>query len=251
MQNENGRVALVTGGGSGIGRATCLAFAREGTSVLVADWSEAGSRETVARIRETGGIAEAFHVDVTEPAEVKAMVDKAVSTFGRIDCAVNAAGYPGKQAALIDWLEAEMDRAYTVNVKGVWYSMREEIRQMLQTGGGAIVNIASVGGLMASPSLGGYGASKHGVVSLTKTAALEHARQNIRVNAICPGPIRTPMLEEVIIDPVHAQRVASAAPMGRIGEPEEIASCAVFLCSPAASYVTGVPLPVDGGIMAH
>lgn len=243
-------VGLVTGGASGIGRATAMAMANEGVAVIIADLDLIGAEVVVAAIVELGGQARAMRCDVTAPEDCDAMVDLAVTTFGRIDWAVNAAGYPGKQGRLLEWETVELDRCYEINTKGVWHSMRSELRQMLAQGGGSIVNIASVGGLLSAQSMSGYSASKHAVVGLTQTAACEYARDNIRVNAVCPGSILTPMLKKTMEYPGHAERVKAVSPMGRIGEPHEIADCAVFLCSQRASYVTGVAFPVDGGVMA-
>lgn len=244
-------VALVTGGSSGIGRATALAMAAAGAHVVIGDRDRAGGAQTADLVARAGGQALFVEADMTDPVAVKALIDGAVSRFGRLDWAVNAAGYPGKPALTPDWDPAEIDRAYDVNVKGLWHCLREELRQMQRQGGGSIVNIASAGGLIATPWMSGYGASKHAVVGLTRSAAVEFAPHNVRVNAICPGGVRTPMMAEVMKRPGHAERVASVTPMGRMAEPKEIAACALFLCSAAASYVTGVALPVDGGVTAQ
>ncbi len=248
-----GKVALVTGGASGIGRATALAMAREGARVVVADVAEAGGAETVQRIAAAGGQAVFQRADVAEPDDVEALVRCAVETYGRLDCAFNNAGIEGAVAAPHEYPDDVFDRVIAVNLKGVWLCLKAEVRQMLAQGGGAIVNTASAAGLVGAPTISAYDASKHGVVGLTKSFALAYARQGIRVNAVCPGIIRTPMVERSFLarDPNAAARLEASEPVGRLGTPEEVAEAVVWLCSDAASFVTGVALPVDGGMVAR
>lgn len=247
-----GKVALVTGGGSGIGRATALAFAREGAKVVVADVVVAGGEETVRLIKAVGSEAIFVKVDMAKAAEVEAMVQKAIATYGRLDCAHNNAGIEGATGKTADYSEEEWTRVITVNLTGVWLCMKYEIPQMLKQGGGAIVNTASDAGLLGVPQMPAYVASKHGVVGLTKTAALEYAKAGIRVNAVCPGVIKTPMVDRITGQrPGRAERMTAAEPIGRMGKPEEIAEAVVWLCSDAASFVTGLPMAVDGGVAAQ
>jgi len=248
----DGKIALVTGGGSGIGQAAALAFAREGAKVVVADVIVEGSEETVKRIKSGRGEAVFVKTDVAQEAEVEAMVKRAVDTYGRLDCAFNNAGIAGVAARTSDYTQAQWDRVIAINLTGVWLCMKYEIQQMLKQGGGAIVNTASVAGLVGFRSGPAYVAAKHGVVGLTKTAALEYAKAGIRVNAVCPGVIRTPMFERGLkIDPRIEETMAAREPIGRLGKPEEIAEAVVWLCSDAASFVMGVPLAVDGGWIAQ
>ena len=247
-----GRVALVTGGGSGIGRATALAFAQAGAAVIVADIDRDGALDTVALIRNDSGQADFVAVDVSIAGQVEAMVAATVERFGRLDCAFNNAGISGGWVSLLDCDEATFERVMAVNVKGVWLCMQAQIRVMLAQGGGAIVNMASIAGLIGTPMLPAYGASKHAVVGLTKSAALGYATQAIRVNAVCPGFIDTPMVDRFIEQmPEMTDGVQQAAPAGRIGQPEEVAAAVVWLCSDAASFVTGAAVPIDGGLTAR
>ncbi len=248
----DGKVALVTGAGGGIGRATALAFAREGARVVASDVAGEGGEETARLVADAGG--EALHVacDVTRPAEVEALVAAAVDSFGRLDCAHNNAGVEGAYGRTADCDEENFDRTCAVNLKGVYLCLKAEIAHMLDTGGGgAIVNTASVAGVEGAKNLPAYVASKHGVMGLTRTAALEYATRGIRVNAVCPGPIRTRMLEAIMEEnPRMEPAMIAAVPMRRLGAPEEIAEAVVWLCSDRASYVTGQGLVVDGGFTA-
>jgi NAD(P)-dependent dehydrogenase (short-subunit alcohol dehydrogenase family) len=247
-----GKVALVTGASSGIGRATALAFAREGAKVVVADVTVEGGEETVVQVKKAGGEAIFVKTDVSKAVEVEALVAKAVATYGRLDCAYNNAGIAGKAKTVVDDTEDNWDRILAINLKGVWLCMKYEIAHMLKQGGGAIVNTASGAGLIGVRRGGAYVASKHGVVGLTKTAALEYAKAGIRVNCVCPGPIDTPMLQGIGgSNQVVIERMVAAQPGGRLGKPAEIAEAAVWLCSDAASFVTGLPMPVDGGYTAQ
>ena len=248
----DGKIALVTGGSSGIGRASALAFAREGAKVVVADVTAEGGQETVRLIKEAGGEARFLKVDVARAAEVETLITQTVAAYGRLDCAYNNAGIEGAFVSTTEYPEADWDRVLAINLKGVWLCMKYEIAQMLQQGGGAIVNTASGAGLVGVAGLSAYVASKHGVVGLTKTAALEYAKAGIRVNAVCPGVIQTPMVARLTSQrPEMAEALVAAEPMGRTGKPEEIAEAVVWLCSEAASFVTGHAMSVDGGYMAQ
>jgi NAD(P)-dependent dehydrogenase (short-subunit alcohol dehydrogenase family) len=248
----DGKIALVTGGGSGIGRATALTFAREGAKVVVADVVVDGGEDTVGQIKAAGGEAMFVKTDVARAAEVDAVVTAAVATHGRLDCAFNNAGVEGMLQTTVEYGEAHWDRVLAINLKGVWLCMKYEIAQMLKQGSGAIVNTASAAGLVGFPHLSAYVASKHGVVGLTKTAALEYAKAGIRVNAVCPGGIRTPMLERAFkMMEGFAEAAVASEPVGRLGQPGEIAEAVVWLCSDAASFITGVPMAVDGGLVAQ
>jgi NAD(P)-dependent dehydrogenase (short-subunit alcohol dehydrogenase family) len=251
----DGKVALVTGAASGIGRATALTFAREGAKLIIADMNEDGGQQTVHMITENGGEAVFVQVDVSSASQIEAMISKTLETYGRLDCSFNNAGTEGTtMVSTIDYKEEDWNRVLSINLTGVWLCMKYEIAQMLkQGGGGAIVNTASVAGLVGSRGAGSaYAASKHGVVGLTKTAALEYAKQGIRVNCVCPGVIRTPMMERMLTrTPELEQQYIAAEPIGRLGRPEEIAESVVWLCSDAASFVTGHTMTVDGGYVAQ
>jgi NAD(P)-dependent dehydrogenase (short-subunit alcohol dehydrogenase family) len=250
----DGKVALVTGGASGIGRATALAFAREGARLVIADMHAEGGQQTVHIIQENGGAAIFVQVDVSQAIAVEAMLSKTVETYGRLDCAHNNAGIGARPRALLHELpEESWDRVLRINLKGVWLCMKYELIQMLTQGRGTIVNTASIMGLVGSWSRSGaYNASKHGVVGLTKTAALEYARSGIRVNAVCPGYIRTPLIEEALSsNPEMEAQIVARHPVGRMGRPEEIAEAIVWLCSDAASFVTEHTMTVDGGYVAQ
>jgi NAD(P)-dependent dehydrogenase (short-subunit alcohol dehydrogenase family) len=255
-----GKVALVTGGGSGIGRAAALAFAGEKAKVVVADVRVKDGRETVQMIRQNGGDAIFIKVDVSKATQVEAMINKAMEKYGRLDYAFNNAGVDARMKAMnpIDE-EKDWDRVIDINLKGVWLCTKYEVPQMVKCGGGAIVNTASVAGLNGQGVFGAYGASKHGVVGLTRNAAMQYAKYNIRVNALCPGYTATNLgrnsdyakygKEGDQLQPVPSISPASN-PLGRGSTPEEQAEVVVWLCSDAASYVNGVALPVDGGLLA-
>lgn len=247
-----GKAALVTGSGSGIGRATALLFAREGARVIVSDVNVSGAEETVAAIQKKGGEARFIRCDVSKSTEVEALIRGTVEAFGRLDCAVNNAGISGAMGPTGDYPEEAWDRVIATNLKGVWLCMKQEIQQMLKQGGGSIANTASVAGLVGFPMAPAYVAAKHGVVGLTKTAALEYAKANIRINAVCPGVVRTPMITDTTSkNPQIEQALLAEEPVGRMADPEEIAEALVWLCSGAASFVTGAALPVDGGVVAR
>ena len=251
-QGFAGKVALVTGASSGIGRASALAFAREGAAVVVSDVAVAGGEETVRMIKHTGGDALFVSADVSRAAEVEALITKAVQTYGRLDYAHNNAGIAGGAASTKNYTEEEWDRTLAINLKGVWLCMKYEIAQMHTHGGGAIVNTASTAGLVGFAGGAGYVASKHGVVGLTKTAALEYAKAGIRVNAVCPGTTDTAFIAGITNNrPQLLQQMIASEPIGRLARPEEIAAAVVWLCSEAASYVTGHAMVVDGGLTAQ
>ena len=232
------KVALVTGGSSGIGRATSLAFARQGTRVAIADREPTGAAETARMIEDIGGTATVFELDVTKADEVASVIERIVQTYGRMDCAFNNAGIGGMVANTADYPEEEWDRIIDVNLKGVWLCMKYEIPVMEKQGSGAIVNTASIYGLAGAAGYIAYNAAKHGVVGITRTAALEYATAGIRINAVCPGYIRTPMTQPGIhANPEFERKMVSQTPMGRMGMPEEIAEAVVWLCSDAASFV--------------
>ena len=243
-----GRVAIVTGASSGIGRASAKAFAREGAKVVVSDVNVPGANETVEMIRKAGGEAIFIKCDVANIAEVEALIQKTVKTFGRLDCAHNNAGI-SQVASTVDCSKENWDRVINVNLTGVWHCMKYEIPEMLKIGKGSIVNTSSLGGLHGVRNLPAYAAAKHGVIGLTKSAALEYAKTGIRINALCPGWTTTPMEKTEGVsqsDPGFLHNYV----VGRPGRPEEQAEAVVWLCSDAASFVNGVPMVADGGRMA-
>lgn len=245
---EKHKIALVTGAASGIGRATAEAFMRRGYTGVFVDRDEALGRQAEAELRSLGD-CRFIACNVADEAAVQATIAKAVEAYGRIDVAFNGAGIDGETLPTADASTENWDRIMGVNLRGLWFCMKYEIRQMLAQGGGSIVNCASSAGLVGVPGLSAYVASKHGVVGLTKSAALEYARSNIRVNAVCPGMIDTPMWRRSITPEVTATLLAND-PSGRLGKPEEIAEAVLWLCDGAASFVTGHALAVDGGMTA-
>jgi len=247
-----GKVILVTGGGSGIGRATSLLLAKQGAKVMIADYVPEGAQKTVAMIKESGGTADCLAADVSVTKQVEMMVAKTVETYGRIDGAFNNAGIEGKMAGTIDTSEDNFDRTIAINLKGVWLCMKYEIPQMLKQGGGVIVNTASIAGLVGFEGLPAYNASKHGVIGLTKTAALEFAQRSIRVNCVCPGVIQTPMVARLMDGGgMNENDMRAGEPVGRFGQPQEIGEGVVWLLSEASSFVTGHSMVIDGGWIAR
>jgi NAD(P)-dependent dehydrogenase (short-subunit alcohol dehydrogenase family) len=245
------KVGIVTGGGSGIGRTTALAFARTGVKVVVGDVVLESAEETSHLIRQLGGESIAVPCDVSKSADVKILVDRTISAYGRLDYAFNNAGIPGAVAPVTDWPEETWDQTCSVNLKGVWLCMKYEIPEMLKQGKGVIVNNSSISGLVGCPGLSGYTASKHGVVGITKCVALEYAKQGIRVNAVCPASIRTPLTESVIeAHPEMKSFLENVQPIGRLGVAEEVAATVLWLCSDASSYITGLAVAIDGGVSA-
>src|SRR3954470_17951498 len=252
MPNKNGsfvgKVAFVTGAANGIGRAAALAFAREGASVVAADISERGNQETARMIEELGGRALAVRCDVMRTEDVEAALDKAVETFGRLDVAFNNAGVEQPITAAADLTEDDWDRIVGINLRGVFLCMKYEIQLMLKQGGGAIVNTSSGAGVKGFKGQAAYAAAKHGVIGLTRSAALDYAPRNVRVNAVCPGIIDTPMMDRFTGGTdAGRERVIAQEPVGRMGRPEEIADAVVWLCSDAAAFVVGHAMVIDGG----
>ena len=247
----SGKVAVVTGAANGIGRATAQAFAAEGLRVVVADMDTAGGEGTVALIRTAGGDATFVRCNVTVESDVKNLMDEVIKTYGRLDYAFNNAGIEIEKGKLAEGTVEEFDAIMGVNVKGVWLCMKYQLPLLLAQGGGAIVNTASVAGLGAAPKMSIYAASKHAVIGLTKSAAIEYAKKNIRVNAVCPAVIDTDMFRRAYeADPRKAEFAAAMHPVGRIGKVEEIASAVLYLCSDGAAFTTGHALAVDGGATA-
>jgi NAD(P)-dependent dehydrogenase (short-subunit alcohol dehydrogenase family) len=242
------KVALVTGAGSGMGLATAQAFAAEGAAVVLADVNEAAARAAAEQLVAAGHKAIAVRCDVADEAQVKAMVEQTVSAFGRLDAAFNNAGVQSPIAETADASGEEFDRVNAINLRGVWSCMKYELLQMREQGSGAIVNCSSIGGLVGIAGRAMYHAGKHGVLGLTKSAALEYASRGIRINAVCPGTIDTPMVTDMLAkEPDAMKEIMRDQPIGRLGRPEEIAAAVLWLCSPGASFVIGHGLVVDGG----
>ena len=251
MSQFAGKVVLVTGGNAGIGRAAANQFAKQGAQVVVSGRREKEGHAIVAEIEASGGEAIFIKTDVSKESDVKAMIERTLATFGRLDCAFNNAGIEQALTPLPDQTEDTYDQIIDINVKGVWLSLKHEIPAMLKTGGGAIVNNSSVAGLIGLATAPVYVASKHAVAGLTKSVALEYAKQNVRVNAVAPGAIETRMFRDFATAPEVRQMLESAHPIGRIGQPDEVASTVVWLCSNDASFITGQIFPIDGGYTAQ
>lgn len=252
MEGVPGSVAVVTGGSTGIGRAAAQRFADEGANVVVADVNVEDAERTVELVEEAGGEATVVETDVSVPEDVEAMVDTAVETYGGLDFAFNNAGIEGQTEATADQPLENWDQVIDVNLKGVFLGMKYELPAMLESGGGVIVNTSSIAGIVGFPRLSPYVASKHGVIGLTKATALEYGGEDVRINAISPGVIETPMIERTADeDPETIEQTKAATPMGRLGDPEEIGDAAVWLCSDDASFVTGETLTIDGGYVTQ
>lgn len=246
------KVVIVTGGSFGIGRATAVAFAQRGARVVIADWVEDENQESMIAIKQAGAEGIFVKCDVSKSADVQLLLEKCISTYGRLDYAFNNAGIEGVQGITHECTEENWDKTINVNLKGIWLCMKFEITQMLKNGGGVIVNCASVAGLNGFAGLPAYVSTKHGVVGLTKTAALEYAQKGIRVNAVCPGVIHTAMIDRLTgMEKEVEKQFVGLEPLGRMGSPEEVAEAVVWLCSDASSFVTGISLPVDGGFIAQ
>ena len=245
------KVALVTGAGSGLGLATAKAFAESGASVALADWNEKAVRSAAEELNAQGHKALAIRCDVSDDTQVEAMVHQTVTTFGRLDAAYNNAGVQNVLAETADTTREDYDRVMGINLRGVWSCMKFEWRQMRKQGRGTVVNCSSLGGLVGGAERGIYHAAKHGVLGFTKSAALEYAARGIRVNAICPGLIQTPMSDQMVAagQAEALEAMEKSIPMARVGRPEEIADAVLWLCSDAASYVTGQSISVDGGFI--
>ncbi len=246
-----GKVALVTGAASGIGRAVALAFAQRGCRVVVSDVDQEGGSGTVDQIKSAGGEARFIQADVSKPDEVEALVGETVEGYGQLDCACNNAGIGGATAPAAEHELEDWHRVIDINLSGVFYSMKYEIPAMLDSGGGAIVNMASILGQVGFGQAPAYVAAKHGVLGLTKTTAIDYAQRGIRVNAVLPGFIHTPLISELEEDKETRQMLIGLHPVGRLGKPEEVAGLVVWLCSDEASFVTGSPYLVDGGYVAR
>ncbi len=243
-----GKVALITGGSTGIGQAAALAFAQEGANIIIADTNIQDGEETAHRINNTGARAQFIPTDVSQATAVEALLNTTIATYGRLDYAFNNAGINVEHGPITDSTEAQWDRIISINLKGIWLCMKYEIPHMLKLGSGAIVNTSSVVGLTAGRNIPAYVASKHGIIGLTKATALDYAKHNIRVNAICPGTISTPMYERRVgTNPDTTARIISEIPLQRLGQPQDIAQAVIWLCSSAASYITGHTLVIDGG----
>jgi NAD(P)-dependent dehydrogenase (short-subunit alcohol dehydrogenase family) len=251
MKKEfEGKVVQVTGGSFGIGKATAVAFAKRGAKVAIVDWVE--DNEAINAIKSIGGEAVFIKCDVSNTEDVKAMIKKTISTFGRLDCAFNNAGIEGSNGITHECTEENWDKTINVNLKGIWLCMKYQIPEMLKQGKGVIINCASIAGLVGYRGLPAYVASKHGIIGLTKSAALEYAKLGIRVNAVCPGAIKTPMIDRITGNKKEVEeQFADMEPIGRLGQPEEVANCVLWLCSDEASFVTGHAMAVDGGWVAQ
>ncbi|MEX2367261.1 MAG: SDR family oxidoreductase [Pseudohongiellaceae bacterium] len=247
-----GKVALVTGAGSGIGEETALKFAANGAMVVVSDIDQASGTAVVERIRNHGGEAVFIACDVGNAEQVESLIQKTVQQYGQLNIACNNAGIEGENGLTDECSLDNFQKVMDVNVRGVWLCMKYEIPHMVNEGGGAIVNLSSIAGLIGFPGLPAYVASKHAVAGLTKTAALEYARSNVRVNAVCPGPIMTPMLERIMGEnPEFKENLLAGVPEHRIGEPADVADTILYLCSAQATYITGQCLAIDGGWVAQ
>ena len=251
MSELEGKVALITGGTSGIGTATAEAFAKEGAKVVISGRREDKGEDVVKAINDQGGEAIFIRADVQKSVDIKNMIARTIESFGRLDYAINNAGVEQNMTPFLDQTEEDYDFVMGTNVKGVWLSMKYEIEEMLKSGGGAIVNISSIFGIVAMANIPLYVASKHAVIGLTKSTALEFAQQNIRVNAVLPGAIKTPMIDRFAKDEETVQYLNSLHPVGRVGKPQEVADACIWLCSDKASFITGSSIRVDGGFTAQ
>ena len=252
MQRLSDKVALITGAAGGIGRVSALACAKEGANVVIADVNIEGGEKTAAMIRSTGGKATFMETDVSNPSDVERLIKKTIEIYGRLDCAHNNAGIEGAEQLTADYSETEWDRVLCINIKGVWLCMKHEINQMLEQKGGSIVNTSSVAGLKGFRYHSAYCSSKHAIIGLTKTAALEYAKKGLRINVVCPGFIRVGLTEKVVaLNPAMDKKLKRHIPMGRFGEGEEVAEAVVWLFSDSTSFINGHSLVIDGGASAN
>ena len=250
------KIALVTGGGSGIGRATCIALANEGASIAIADINSKNGTATLNHLTDMGVKALYIESDMSSANSVKEMINITIQKLGRLDCAVNNAGIQGELALTSECSEENWDRIMSINLTGVWLCMKHELTHMLKHESGTIVNVASNFGLVGSPNMPAYSASKHGVLGLTKTAALEYAQDGIRINAVCPGPVNTPLVDTLLEEQpgqadIIMESITQRLPMKRLGKPEEIGVAIAWLCSDQSSFATGMVMPIDGGFTAQ
>lgn len=241
----NNKTAIITGAASGIGRATAILFASNGVNVVVSDIDESGSLETIKHIEDNGGVATFIPCDISSESDVGHLIDRVLIKFGNLHMAFNNAGILGKADTTTECTEENWNKTIDTDLKGVWLCMKKEIPAIIDSGGGAIVNCSSIAGLVGFQSYPAYVAAKHGIIGLTQSAALEYAKKEIRVNAVCPGPIQTPMLREYTND--NDEFIEAQSPIGRIGTPEEVSESVLWLCSPKASYITGQAITIDGG----